>query len=71
MPLYPLLKNLVPYRSVKLPEERFKLLNYKKDGTTFINYLTMIPIFDENEICIYSLGIQSDTPWKMHAVVPA
>lgn len=46
-------------------EERFKLLNYRKDGTPFTNYLTLIPIYDNEDDLniVYSLGIQSPIPF--------
>lgn len=46
-------------------EETFELVNYKKDGSKFINYLTMLPIFDnEHDLNpIYSLGVQSEVPF--------
>lgn len=46
-------------------EEMFELVNYRKDGTKFTNYLTMLPIFDNEQSMnpIYSLGVQSDVPF--------
>jgi len=46
-------------------EETFELVNYRKDGTKFTNYLTMLPIFDNEQSMnpIYSLGVQSDVPF--------
>jgi len=37
-----------------------KILNYKKDGSTFWNQLSMSPIFDENNLLTHYVGIQTD-----------
>ena len=37
-----------------------KLLNYKKDGTPFWNFLTMVPIKNANGNTIKIIGIQND-----------
>ncbi|MGK0249726.1 MAG: PAS domain S-box-containing protein [Oleispira sp.] len=36
------------------------LLNYKKNGTTFYNQLTLNPVFNEKGIITHILGLQSD-----------
>ena len=36
------------------------LLNYRKDGTSFWNYLSLSPVFDEQGICTHYIGIQQD-----------
>ena len=37
-----------------------ELLNYRKDATPFWNRLSLIPVFDENEVVTHYVGIQSD-----------
>lgn len=39
---------------------KVELINFKKDGTRFINLLNLTPIFDNNEKLIYYIGIQVD-----------
>lgn len=36
------------------------LLNYRKDGTSFWNYLSLSPVFDEKGVCTHYIGIQQD-----------
>ncbi|OJA03973.1 EAL domain-containing protein [Halomonas sp. QHL1] len=36
------------------------LLNYRKDGASFWNYLSLSPVFDEQGICTHYIGIQQD-----------
>lgn len=53
-------------------EERFQILNYRKDGTTFINFLTLLPIYDNEDDMniVYCLGIQSAVPFEEVRVSP-
>ena len=44
-----------------------KLLNYRKDGTTFWNRLTVNPIFDEQQRLINFVGIQTDVTEQQQA----
>lgn len=37
-----------------------ELLNYRKDGSTFWNRLSIVPIFDQDQTLAYFVGIQSD-----------
>jgi hypothetical protein len=39
------------------------LTNYKKDGTSFVNMLTMKPIFDQYNECRFVIGIQHELPY--------
>lgn len=41
-------------------EHREVLRNYRKDGTTFWNELTLAPVHDENNIVTHYIGIQHD-----------
>lgn len=36
------------------------LLNYRKDGTPFWNYLVISPVFDDGDVCTHFIGIQQD-----------
>ncbi|MGJ7461998.1 putative bifunctional diguanylate cyclase/phosphodiesterase [Halomonas sp. MA07-2] len=36
------------------------LLNYRKDGTSFVNHLSLSPVFDEQGFCTHYIGIQQD-----------
>lgn len=36
------------------------LLNYRKDGMPFWNYLVISPVFDDNDVCTHFIGIQQD-----------
>lgn len=36
------------------------LLNYRKDGTSFWNHLSLSPLFDEQGVCTHYIGIQQD-----------
>jgi len=42
-------------KSVETP-----LLNYRKDGTSFWNHLSLSPVFDEQGVCTHYIGIQQD-----------
>lgn len=37
-----------------------ELLNYRKDGTPFVNYLSVTPIYDASSKLTHYVGIQSD-----------
>ena len=39
---------------------RVNLLNYRKDGTTFWNELSLAPIFDANNKLTHYVGVQKD-----------
>ncbi|MCA1768390.1 MAG: PAS domain S-box protein, partial [Halomonas sp.] len=41
-------------------EVRLTLLNYRKDGTEFLNYLTLAPVFDDEQRCTHYVGVQDD-----------
>lgn len=36
------------------------LLNYKKDGTTFVNQFFLCPLFDEDDKIAYYVGVQAE-----------
>lgn len=36
------------------------LLNYRKDGTSFWNYLSLSPVFNKHGVCTHYIGIQQD-----------
>lgn len=42
------------------------LLNYRKDGTTFWNHLTVLPVFDEEDELVNYLGIIRDITEERH-----
>jgi two-component system, sensor histidine kinase and response regulator len=39
---------------------RAEILNYRKDGTTFWNDLSITPVYDERGLLVYWVGIQND-----------
>lgn len=39
---------------------KIDILNYRKDGTTFLNQLSLSPVFDDHKKLIAYIGIQSD-----------
>ncbi len=39
---------------------RAEILNYRKDGTTFWNDLSITPVYDERGMLVYWVGIQND-----------
>ncbi len=50
-------------------EDRFEMLNYRKDGTPFWNLLQVSPVFDENQNLVAYVGIQQDISKRKHAEV--
>lgn len=48
-------KAIAQRRPVETP-----LLNYRKDGTSFWNYVSLSPVFDEQGVCTHYIGIQQD-----------
>lgn len=44
------------------------LINYKKDGTVFVNRLLLIPFYKKNDLLIY-MGIQNDITEKISSSV--
>ncbi|HEX3131962.1 MAG TPA: PAS domain-containing protein, partial [Planctomycetota bacterium] len=39
---------------------RAEILNYRKDGTTFWNDLSITPVYDDRGLLVYWVGIQND-----------
>jgi PAS domain S-box-containing protein len=50
-------------------EDRFEMLNYRKDGTPFWNLLQVSPVFDENQNLEAYVGIQQDISKRKQAEV--
>ena len=50
-------------------EDRFEMLNYRKDGTPFWNLLQVSPVFDEEQNLEAYVGIQQDISKRKHAEV--
>jgi PAS domain S-box-containing protein len=46
---------------------RGELLNYRKDGTTFWNDLSITPVFDDHQRLIYFVGILTDVSEQKYA----
>ena len=50
-------------------EDRFEMLNYRKDGTPFWNLLQVSPVFDEDRDLVAYVGIQQDISKRKQAEV--
>jgi len=50
-------------------EDRFEMLNYRKDGTPFWNLLQVSPVFDEDQDLVAYVGIQQDISKRKQAEV--
>mmetsp|Transcript_388 Transcript_388/g.1142 ORF Transcript_388/g.1142 Transcript_388/m.1142 type:complete len:172 (+) Transcript_388:229-744(+) len=52
-------------------EECVNLLNYRKDGSSFINEFFISPLLDDNEKLAYFIGVQCSVPKKGPGQMPS
>jgi hypothetical protein len=46
------------------------LLNYKSNGSTFLNFLSITPIFDDDGLCHYYVGTLTEVSERFTALKP-
>lgn len=46
------------------------LLNYKSNGSTFLNFLSITPIFDEDSLCHYYVGTLTEVAERFSGIKP-
>mmetsp|Transcript_29658 Transcript_29658/g.53630 ORF Transcript_29658/g.53630 Transcript_29658/m.53630 type:complete len:181 (+) Transcript_29658:56-598(+) len=58
--------------AIESEEERsVNLLNYRKDGTAFVNQFFISPLHDKNKKTQYFIGVQCEVPKKGDGQMPA
>mmetsp|Transcript_38724 Transcript_38724/g.116330 ORF Transcript_38724/g.116330 Transcript_38724/m.116330 type:complete len:166 (-) Transcript_38724:639-1136(-) len=56
---------------VEETEQSVNLLNYRKDGTKFVNEFFLSPLRDNNDQVLYFMGVQTEVPQMGPGQMPA